>query len=418
MYPVRVITILTILTFVCTSYAQESLKAVVKRAIEVSPEIKMFENKSRLVLSKVKSATNLPDPVLSVGLSNVPAGSFSLSEDPMTSKMVGLSQSFPFPGRLQAEEEYIKSDLSIIDQEKMAFELKYAYEAALLYYDYLIAGENVTLYKEMYAVMEKMAETGRTMMTVSEMNQYDLFRTAVQLERTGAMITEAEAEKNMAAEKLRTIIRTDSLSQIEGMNSAKLPPAAEMDITGIKLSENNPVLRGSVLSAEKSVKMRDVMRYEYLPEFMAGAEYMFRSGMGMNGGSSPDMFSVMLSVMLPLNYGGKTDAKIEETKIMENMAYNQYRADSLMIASQLNSSAAGLERMKNVYMTYETVIMEKARLSVESAMGAYTSGKGSFDQVLEALNDLIEIRTEKLKIYKSIIREYLMIKYMAGYFPW
>ncbi|MCK6605001.1 MAG: TolC family protein [Ignavibacteriaceae bacterium] len=418
MYPVRVLIILTVLTFISPLYAQEPLKSVVMRAIEVSPELKMFENKSQLILSRITSGTNLPDPVLSLGLNNVPVGSFSLSADPMTSKMVGLSQAFPFPGKLKAEEEYIRADIGIIDREKLAFKLKYAYDAAQLYYDYLIAAENVKLYSEMLAIMEKMAETGKAMVTVSESSQYNLIRTETEIERTGAMITEAEGEKYMAAEKLRTLIKVDSLSQISGFGSASLPPVNEIDLNAVAISDTNPVLSASMLSAAKAVKMREVMKYDYLPEFMAGAEYMFRSGMGMDGGSNPDMVSVMVSVMLPLNYGGKTDAKIEETKIMEDMAFNQYRADSLMIASQINSSVAGLQKMIKAYNQYGKGVTAKAELAVESAMGAFGSGTGSFDQVLDALNSLTEIKTAKLKIYKSIIREYLMVKYMAGYFPW
>ncbi len=46
--------------------------------------------------------------MLSFGVSNLPVPSFSFNKEPMTEKMIGLSQELPFPGKLKTMAELDK----------------------------------------------------------------------------------------------------------------------------------------------------------------------------------------------------------------------------------------------------------------------------------------------------------------------
>ena len=95
----------------------EPLDSLIIRAIHVSPKIKLLRSKMEVSSSKIEQGTNLPDPMLTFGLVNMPTNSFSFTQEPMTGKVIGITQAFPFPGGLGTKSEVIAMDTLIVEQE-------------------------------------------------------------------------------------------------------------------------------------------------------------------------------------------------------------------------------------------------------------------------------------------------------------
>ncbi len=77
----------------------------------------MLEMKKLAASNRIEQNSNLPDPVLGFGFMNLPVNSFSLDQEPMTGIGVGLSQAFPFPGKLSNQAEVNNKDVDIVEQE-------------------------------------------------------------------------------------------------------------------------------------------------------------------------------------------------------------------------------------------------------------------------------------------------------------
>lgn len=96
---------------------KEAIDDLINHAIQVSPKINMLQSKLNVASFKIEQGTNLPDPVLTLGLVNMPTNSFSFTQEPMTGKIVGLSQVIPFPGRLSTASDVKAIDTSIVREE-------------------------------------------------------------------------------------------------------------------------------------------------------------------------------------------------------------------------------------------------------------------------------------------------------------
>ena len=116
---VRIILTIVISSTVITIAQQQKsiLDSLIQTSIQISPKIKMLKAKRNAAYSRIDQNSKLPDPVLTLGLLNLPTNSFSFDQDPMTKKSIGLLQSFPFPGKLSAIEDAAAIDTLIIDQE-------------------------------------------------------------------------------------------------------------------------------------------------------------------------------------------------------------------------------------------------------------------------------------------------------------
>ena len=118
MFSKTIILLVIFLLSILTIQAQqnnENLEQLIQEAIKVSPKIKMLNAKLGIVSSRIAQGTNLPDPVLTLGLMNMPTNTFSFTQEPMTGKMIGLTQSIPFPGGLSAAANVKAVDTLIVN---------------------------------------------------------------------------------------------------------------------------------------------------------------------------------------------------------------------------------------------------------------------------------------------------------------
>src|SRR5665213_3726417 len=111
---------------------------------------------------RIAENSSLANPMLMLGLENLPTNSFSFSEDPMTSKMIGASQDIPWPGKLNAQGEIAAQDTVTggddLDEERNLL----ARDAKLAYFDIYHIQQIIAIYdyhREAYDALIRLAES-------------------------------------------------------------------------------------------------------------------------------------------------------------------------------------------------------------------------------------------------------------------
>ena len=75
-----------------------NLDLLVQEALENNPEILAAKKRGEVFMEKVPQSWALEDPMLGLGVVNLPTN-FSFREEDMTMKEISISQKFPFPGK-------------------------------------------------------------------------------------------------------------------------------------------------------------------------------------------------------------------------------------------------------------------------------------------------------------------------------
>ena len=106
--------IIPLLVGAAPSLAQERAAigdSLVAKAFAANPHLRAAEAQASAARARVGPAGAWPDPMLMAGIQNLPltresaAGhAISAGADPMTMKMVGATQTVPYPGKKSAEE--------------------------------------------------------------------------------------------------------------------------------------------------------------------------------------------------------------------------------------------------------------------------------------------------------------------------
>jgi cobalt-zinc-cadmium efflux system outer membrane protein len=106
-------TVLTLMQLALPVQAQNSVLSAaeaVKTAVSENPGLAEMQARFRAMSEIPSQMGTLPDPVLSFGAMNFPTDSFDRDQEPMTQLQVGISQAFPFPGKLNLREEAAEFD--------------------------------------------------------------------------------------------------------------------------------------------------------------------------------------------------------------------------------------------------------------------------------------------------------------------
>ena len=81
------------------------LQALVAESLKANAEVKQMGSLASAAKETIKPAGALEDPTVSFGMNNIPTDTWRLNQDPMTQKMLELSQKVPFPGKRRLRSE-------------------------------------------------------------------------------------------------------------------------------------------------------------------------------------------------------------------------------------------------------------------------------------------------------------------------
>ena len=93
-----------------------NLDTLIEEALENNPEISAAKSRSEVYREKIAQSDALEDPMLGLGIVNLPT-SFSFRDEDMTMKEVSISQKFPFPGKRPLMREMAEKEAEAVHTE-------------------------------------------------------------------------------------------------------------------------------------------------------------------------------------------------------------------------------------------------------------------------------------------------------------
>ncbi len=391
------------------------LDSLISKALSVSPKLKMTDAKIRAAESRLPQVSNLPDPTLTLGLANMPTNSFSFTQEPMTGKIVGLSQAVPFPGRLSAAENVYAKDVDIAKAEKADAANEIELKVSDAYYDLSFIRKSIEISEKNKKLLKNISEVVRTKYAVASASQQNLMK--VELEIT-AINDKLDDLKSMEAEKQSllnslllqndtTIIFTEEIHKINfpRISVEELDSAAEI---------NRPFLLGTRLAEEKAGLQQKLAAYDYYPNFNFSVQYSQRDRIAATNTALNDFLSVIIGISLPLNYGGKVNAKVEESSAMQEFYRQQYSSALQTLNGSFGRAVAKLNSLRQRIKLNEEGLLPQATQTLSSALASYQVGQVDFINVIDAQNKLYQAEIELYKLKTDYMKEASELEFLTG----
>ncbi len=402
--------------FAFNNYAQvDDLDQMIEQAILLSPKIKMLEAKRNAAYSRIDQNSNLPDPVLILGLRNIPTNSFSFDQDPMTQKAIGLSQMFPFPGKLSAIEEATAIDTLIIDQEINDTENGIRQMVTKQYYNLNYFRRAIFYAEESKKLLRDIADVVSVKYSVSTASQQNLVKVQLELTRIDEKIAEIVSKEKSTLSELNAFLLRDAKTDIktELIGEIKTVNLNAQELNALARS-NRPLLKGIRLSEDRAGLKLKVAEREFYPDISLGVNYSFRQNLVNSTMGGTDLFTIALGISLPLNYGGKYTAKEQEAISLQEFHSEQYSSALQFLDGRFGSAIADLESLEERIKLFEEGLLPQAAQNLNSTLAGYQVNEVDFINVIDAQDLLFKIETNLYKLKTDYLKLIADLEFLVG----
>ena len=393
----------------------------------VNPAIIAARDRVASARARIGPASAWPDPMLMAGIQNLPLGKMSaqgmaastLPGEDMTMKMIGVSQTIPYPGkpglRRRIAELEVNAAVAAVqvssrdaerDVKKSYFELAYLDRAIE------IVNQNHPVLVDVIRVAEAHYAAGLT-------GQQDVLKARVEAARLGETASALFEQRRSVLAELNGLLDRESATpmgsaqipervtrgalasdparirfatQILGSRAADspLPPLAtlqELALTqNAQLRERQEMIAAQskrVALAEKAVK----------PDVDLSLQYGQRN-------QRPDMISAIVSIPLPIHKRARQDQETSEARSQLAAMQAEQTGEVNKVRAEVARLVSDLERNRTQLALYAKAILPQSQAAVASSLASYQAGKSDLLSVLDNQGTLFAYQTAN---YRALV---------------
>lgn len=392
-----------------------SLQELVKKAVEVNPKIKSLKAKLNIARENISIGTNLPDPVFTVGLLNVPVNTFSFRKAAMTGTALNLSQTIPFPGSLKAKAEVKAVDTLIVKQEIGDLKNQIAQQMAILYYTLQEKRREIVLAKESVDLLKQVSLVAKRKFEVGTASLENIIQVEVQITRVKDKIEALKGEAQSMQSQMNAYLLRDERVAIATPGIRPISHEVFMTDTLLKLAaRNRPLLKGIKLYQSKAVLKQIEVEKKYYPNFKVGLQYTLRSYNQSTGINYPDFLGLVVGVTIPLGYGGNIKAQVNKTRYLQDFYGQQFHSSLQILQQSFGKINAKIDELRSREKLLERTLLPQTLQAYQAAMADYQVNKIDFVNVIKAEDDILKIKTELAKLRTNYTIQVAQLEFLTG----
>ena len=389
------------------------LERVIALAREHNPEIRAALREKEAAEHRIAPASALDDPMVEMGVVNLPVSSFSFSREDMTMKMLGLSQRIPYPGKRVLRREVAERDFESIGHAYAETVNRVTREAKVAYHDLALVLESTRLIEQNREIVQQLMKVADTRYSVGQGSQLDVLRAQTQLSRMSEELIKLGRERpNAEAELMHAIGRpTGELAAPASLELRELPLSVEaLDELASTSRPRLLALQSIVARSSRALELAAKDRY---PDFDVRVSYGQRENMP-DGARRSDMVTFTVAMNLPVWRDTKIRPRIAEAAAMHEQASSMFEGQRHEITMRLRQQVAAAEQNLRAARLYRNEILPQARLTAEATVAAYQVGRGEFALLLENQMSIFSYRVAEATAIANYNKAIAEIEFLTG----
>jgi len=370
-----------------------ALPDLIKEALARNPEIQAARQQWEAASKRVTQARSLDDPTLQVQWWNFPEG-FNLGQAENT--IIGLSQKFPFPGKLALKGEVASRSADMTEQALRAKERDLIARLKQAYYDLYLAHKAIQIHHEQIDLLKQFFEIANAKFRTGKGSQVDVLKAQVELSTLYQQLPVLEQRRDTAGAKLNTLLDRDPRFPLEvpqGPRDGRFDKDLE-DLYQIAVNAR-PELKAGGLAVQRNERSRALALREYLPDLNVAFQ-RFQNFQARDG------FGAVVSINMPFAFWTKPkyDAAVQEASAAVAAARADLHTAENLTRFQIRDLLAKVRANWEVAVLYRTTVLPQAEQGVEAARAGYRAGKTGFLDLIETERAL---RGFQLEYYRALV---------------
>jgi outer membrane protein TolC len=387
--------------------AQASLSLVeaLRLAEARSPQLASAEYAATAARERGIASSQLPDPVLRLGLDNVPVtgpDAYSLTTDFMTMRRIGVMQEFTDSEKrsLRRQRGNVEADREMALRDATRATLRQ--DVAQVWLDQYFAQRTADLWRALVLEVRLQSISLEAGLATGRANAAELRAAQAALVQGEDQVAASEQQARTAATILSRWLGADA-RRIAG----PLPDMASVDYDPEETAEliGHPqlaVLRQDTLLAETDLKLATRSK---MPDWSVEVAYQQR------GPAYSNMVSIGVSIPLPLFPNERQDRAVTASQAQLARVETLFQDTLQQHQTELR---AGFEEWRSLQLrarSLQQTLLPLASDRVQQTLASYAGGAASLAQVLEARRAAVDARMQVLLLERDAARAWAKVNF-------
>jgi len=330
--------------------------------------------------AKVGPAGAWDDPMLMLGVANLPT-SLDFKMDPMTMKMIGLSQNIPYAGQRGLQSKAAQAEAGAAEEDRHAMEVDMAMTARYAFADLYYRSKSLCDLASQYELLKEVVASAQVKLTTNQANQDEVLAAEVELWRLQTQLLEAEHMVDEARYNLNILRGLDVTTLTPPLAMPALPDLPETPDNWLKSAKlHYPPLQKILRQSEAYGYSGAAARRMSWPMLGLSANYAFRSSTDME--KRDNMVGFQANISLPFLAGRQQKQMAVSMDAMRKgfdaEAVQKWREVEARLRL-LHTTALHLVQTIDIY---QNRIIPAAQDAFQSALAGYAANKVPYTNVL------------------------------------
>lgn len=406
--------------------------ALIHQALAVNPRIRAAQAGVDAARARIAPAGTRPDPMLGIGIANLPVSNPGFS-DFMTMKMLSISQTLPYPGKLPLARTAAERELEAAQARERAARLDVVADLRSAYYDLAFYDRAFEVLNNTQKVLVSFVEVTESRYAIGAGGQQDILKARVETARIAEEAVAISEQRRAALARLNAVLDRPSGTPV---NSAEVPQriaraavaddarrirfasvalgarAADSPLPSLQHLQDqavasNPTLRAHEAEIAAQTAREELAAKTHLPDLDLSLQYGQRD-------DRSDMLTFMVSVPVPLNRAKRQDQQIAEAGADLAGLQAEHHAMVNTIRAEVATTYSAAERARARLALFVTAIIPQGRGALESTRSAFQVGRADFQAVLADQNTVFNYELEYFRTLSDFAKQIAELERVTG----
>ena len=391
------------------------LNDLVEEALNKNPDILAAKSKWEVFKERPPQAGSLDDPMLGLGIVNLPTDTFSFRQEDMTMKEISLTQRLPYPGKrgLRSEMAQKEAEAALSDYEEV--KVKVSRDVKMAYYELFYVNKAIEVTEKNREILKLLSQIAETKYSVGEGIHTDVFKAQLELSKMIDELIMLNQNRRTLKSKLNTLLYRLPFAPLGDPEEVSLEKfSADPEELVKTAAERRPSLQSVKRMVERNQASLKLAERDFYPDFDIKLAYGQRDD--GPAGRRPDMVSAMVGFNLPLWYKSKQSRKVAESQKDIRATKDQLTAMTNEIRFMMSEKLIDIERAEKQIELLKTGIIPQATLSLDSAIASYRVNKVDFITMLDTQVTLFKYETQYYRLLTDYRKSIAEIEAAVGKF--
>jgi len=303
---------------------------------------------------------------------------------------LGVSQDFPYPGKLRLRGEVAKREADVMQQryESVRRSVLVGIKSAYFHLSYL--SKTVAILQSDGELLRQVEQSADAHYRSGMGNQQELLQ--AQLERT--KLLREITMRHLGVAKLQAQIkqflnRAQSSPDIEPADLSETPLDYSFEQLLAETKTQNPEVSGAEKMVARQSLQVDLARKDFYPDF--NLQYMWQR-------TDPTKFRAyyMLSfgIRVPIYRGRKQRPELAQAEAELNRSRSESEAQSQQVAFELRTEYETAQKTADLLKVYREGLLPQARAEFQAGVAAYQNNRQDFQALLASFLDVLRLDEE------------------------